>query len=51
MLCRRNFKGMQSEDAKVVDELFKDIAYREYLRGQIETRQNGKREQLLTREI
>lgn len=34
-------EGMPSEDAKAVDELSKDPAYREYLRGQIEARENG----------
>lgn len=32
---------MPSEDAEAVDELSKDPAYREYLRGQIEARENG----------
>lgn len=34
-------EGMPSEDAEAVDELSKDPAYREYLRGQIEARENG----------
>ncbi|MFG0935252.1 hypothetical protein ACF91D_31875, partial [Staphylococcus sp. 231237_7MaSpsaltlick] len=34
-------EGMPSEDAEAVDELSKDPAYREYLRGQVEARANG----------
>lgn len=34
-------EGMPSEDAEAVDELSKDPAYREYLRRQIEARENG----------
>lgn len=34
-------EGMPSEDAEAVDELSKDSAYREYLRGQVEARANG----------
>lgn len=30
-----------SEDAEAVDELPKDPAYREYLRGQVEAREKG----------
>jgi len=33
--------GMPSEDAEAVDELSKDPAYRDYLRGQVEARENG----------
>lgn len=34
-------EGMSSDDAKAVDDLAKDPAYREYLRGQVEARENG----------
>lgn len=34
-------EGMPSEDAEAVDELSKDPAYKEYLRGQVEARENG----------
>jgi len=34
-------EGMPSQDAEAVDELSKDPAYREYLRGQVEARENG----------
>ena len=34
-------EGMSSEDADAVDELSKDPAYKEYLRGQVEARANG----------
>ncbi|MEY8621493.1 hypothetical protein AALJ42_10975 [Staphylococcus xylosus] len=34
-------EGMSSEDADAVDELSKDPAYKEYLRGQVEARSNG----------
>ncbi|MBF7020832.1 hypothetical protein [Staphylococcus kloosii] len=34
-------EGMSSEDAKAVDDLAKDPAYRDYLRGQVEARENG----------
>ncbi|PTF31439.1 hypothetical protein BUY21_12225, partial [Staphylococcus cohnii] len=34
-------EGMSSEDADAVDELSKNPAYKEYLRGQVEARANG----------
>ena len=34
-------EGMSSEDADAVDELSKDPAYKEYLRGQVEAHSNG----------
>ena len=32
---------MSDDDAKAIDDLAKDPAYREYLRGQVEARENG----------
>ncbi|PTE95492.1 hypothetical protein BUY36_13560, partial [Staphylococcus cohnii] len=34
-------EGMSSEDADAVDELYKDPAYKEYLRGQVKARDKG----------